>query len=337
MRVLVLGGTLFVGRHIVEALLTSGHEPVLFHRGLTGPGLFPDVEHVLGDRETDLARLDGRQFDAVIDPSGYLPHVVRASAARFANHAESYVFISSVSAYDSNVERFIETGPLAQLPPDASDAVYDDQHYGPLKALCERAATEAFGAAGTILVRPGLVVGPYDPTDRYSYWPARLARGGEVLAPNSPNDPVQFVDARDLAAWIVLLIEARAHGTFNAISPRDAFSLGDVLEACRIAGESDARLTWVDNAFLEANGVGMWVEIPLWLAPSAGLGAFFNVDTARATATGFRARSPLTTARDTLAWLRTRPPDHRWGAGLDAARERELLALWHARTASVGG
>jgi 2'-hydroxyisoflavone reductase len=170
-------------------------------------------------------------------------------------------------------------------------------------------------------------VGPFDPTDRYSYWPARLARGGEVLAPNAPSDPVQFIDARDLASWIVRLLETRAHGPYNAIAPRDAFTLGDVLEACRVAAGSDARLRWVDNAFLEANGVGPWMELPLWIPPSLGLPGFFNIDATRALATGLRIRAPLETARDTLAWLRTRPADHRWAAGLDAERERELLRL----------
>jgi 2'-hydroxyisoflavone reductase len=330
MRVLILGGTIFAGRHIAQALLERDHEPVLFHRGRSGADLFPDVERVLGDRETDLARLGERRFDAVVDPSGYVPHVVRASAEFLAPRASRYLFISSINAYEST-DRSIEGSPLAQLPDGASDAVYDEQHYGPLKALCEGAAREAFGPERTIVIRPGLIVGPYDPTDRYSYWPARMARGGEVLAPNSPDDPVQFIDARDLAAWIVTLLEAQAHGEFNAVSPRDAFTLGDVLEACRAAAANDARLTWVENAFLEAQGVGPWMELPLWIPPSLGIPGFFDIDVTRALASGLRVRAPLETARDTLAWLRTRPADHVWAAGMKPEREAELLALFRRR------
>jgi 2'-hydroxyisoflavone reductase len=332
MRVLVLGGTIFAGRHIVGALLQRGHEAVLFHRGRSGAELFAHCERILGDRATDLERIGARTFDAVVDPSGYLPRVVRASAHYLAGRAERYLFISSVNAYDSTCERFTETSPPAELPPDVSDDAYDDRYYGPLKALCERAAADAFGAERTIVVRPGLIVGPYDPTDRYSYWPARMARGGEVLAPNSPADPVQYVDARELAHWIVGLLETRAHGAYNAIFPEDAFTLGDVLEACREAAGSDAHLTWVGNAFLEANGVGPWMELPLWIPPSLGIPGFFKIDAARALATGLRVRSPLDTARDTLAWLRTRPADHRWAAGLSAERERALLSLAKVRS-----
>jgi 2'-hydroxyisoflavone reductase len=333
MRVLILGGTVFAGRHIVTALLERGHEVTLFHRGRNGTDLFAQCERILGDRSTDLQRIGTRRFDAIVDPSGYAPPVVRLSAEFFAPRADRYLFVSSVNAYDSTCERFTEDSPRAELPAGVSDAVYDAEYYGPLKALCERAAESAFGAERTIVIRPGLIVGPFDPTDRYSYWPARMARGGEVLAPNAPSDPVQFIDARDLAAWIVTLLETRAHGPYNAIAPRDAFTLGDVLEACRAAAGSDARLRWVDNAFLEASGVGPWMELPLWIPPSLGLPGFFNIDATRALATGLRIRAPLETARDTLAWLRTRSADHRWAAGLDAERERELLRLADQRGA----
>lgn len=335
MRVLVLGGTIFAGRHIVEALLRRGHEAVLFNRGRSGPELFPGVERIGGDRETDLSRIGNRSFDAVVDPSGYLPHVVRASAAQFSERAGRYLFVSSVSAYEPSCERFTEMSPPAQLPPGVPATTFDAEYYGPLKALSERAAQDAFGEERTIVVRPGLIVGPYDPTDRYSYWPARVARGGEVLAPNSPDDPLQYVDARDMAEWIVGLLESGAHGAFNAIAPRGAFSFGDVLEACRTAAASDARLTWVENAFLEAHGVGPWVELPLWIPPSLGLPGFFNIDATRALATGLTVRAPLETARDTLTWLATRPPDHPWRAGLTAERERELLALHANRPSPV--
>jgi 2'-hydroxyisoflavone reductase len=335
MRVLIFGGTVFAGRHIVEALLARGHEPVLFHRGHSEAAFATDVEHIHGDRASDLARLGDRTFDAVVDPSGYLPHVVHASAAFLAARAARYLFVSSVNAYASAGAASGEDAPLAQLPPGASATEYDVAYYGPLKVLCERAAADAFGAERTIVVRPGLIVGPYDPTDRYSYWPARIARGGDVLAPGRPDDPVQFIDARDLAAWAVGLLEQKAHGAYNAIAPPGSFTLGDVLEACRLAAGSDLRLTWVAHDFLDAQGIGPWMELPLWIPPSLGLPGFFQADARRALATGLRTRPLAETARDTLAWLRTRAPDHVWAAGLTAEREREVLAAW--RRVSDGG
>jgi 2'-hydroxyisoflavone reductase len=260
-----------------------------------------------------------------------VPHVVALSAQYLARRAGRYVFVSSVSAYDQKQVARDESVPLAVLPEGASSREFAIEHYGPLKALCERAAHQAFGAERTILIRPGLIVGPHDPTDRYSYWPHRIARGGDVLAPNSPADPMQFIDARDLAEWIVHLLESGASGAYNAVSPPRAFTIGDVLASCAAAAGSGANFIWVAEAFLEAQGVEAWMGLPLWIPASAGYPGFFDVGSARAVQSGLRMRPLVETARDTLGWLHTRPPDHAWKAGLAPERESELLAAWRAR------
>jgi 2'-hydroxyisoflavone reductase len=335
MRVLMIGGTIFAGRHTVEALLARGHDVVLFNRGKAAAGLFPQLERVRGDRVTDIARLGERRFDAVIDTCGYLPHVVSTSAAYLSERAGRYLFISSISAYDPTHVPADESAPLAKLPQGVPAGTFAIEQYGALKALCEGAATAAFGPQRTIVVRPGLIVGPHDPTDRFSYWPHRIARGGDVLAPNDPSDIQQFVDVRDLADWIVRLLETGAHGAFNAVSPPRAFTIGDVLAACAQAAGSSPRFVWVDEAFLEARGVEAYSELPLWVPASAGFAGFFEAGSARAVATGLQTRPLLETARDTLAWLSTRPPDHAWKGGLTPEREAQLLTEWHAERAPV--
>jgi 2'-hydroxyisoflavone reductase len=331
MRVLIIGGTRFAGRHAVEALLARGHAVTLFNRASTAPELFPGLERITGNRETDIARIGERRFDAVIDTCGYLPDVVAASAAYLAPRAERYLFISSVSAYRPAHIASDESAPLEELPENAPRTVFADEHYGALKVLCERAAADAFGADRTIVVRPGLIVGPFDPTDRFSYWPYRIARGGDVLMPNRAQDPLQLVDVRDLAAWMVALLEAGESGAFNAVSPPRALTMRDLFDACAKAAGSDARPVWVDGGFLEAQGVGEWIELPLWLPESAGFAGFFDVGSARARATGLRTRPLADTALDTLAWLATREPDCVWKAGLSAEREAQLLAAWAAK------
>jgi len=332
MHVLIIGGTIFAGRHTVEALLARGHDVVLFNRGRDGRELFGELERVTGDRTTDIARIGERRFDAVVDTCGYLPAVVAASAGYLAPRAGRYLFISSISAYDPKYVPSDESAPLAALPPGATAGTFEIENYGPLKALCEAAAAAAFGPERTIVVRPGLIVGPHDPTDRFSYWPDRAARGGDVLAPNLPSDPQQFVDVRDLADWIVRLLETEAHGAFNAVSPPHAFTIGDVLAACAQATASNPRFVWVEEAFLEAHGVAAYSELPLWVPASAGFAGFFAAGSARAVAAGLKTRSLLETARDTLRWSRTRPPGHVWKGGLTPERETQLLTAWTART-----
>lgn len=328
MRILVFGGTNFLGRHTVAAALERGHEVTLFHRGQTNPGLFPEAEEILGDREHDLSLLAGRDWDAVIDVPGYLPRIVRASAQALVGHAKQYVFISTISVYDSMpVPGMDETAPVGVLPEPSEDV---QKYYGPLKALCEREVESAFPGATTI-IRPGLIVGPFDPTDRFSYWPLRVAEGGEVLAPGDPERQVQVIDARDLANWTLECVERGTTGTFNATGPATRLSMREMLEACREGTNSDATFTWVDEAFLETEGVGPWMELPLWLPESSeDTRGMLAVSIDRALAAGLTFRPLSETARDTLAWHRTNGSPA-LKAGLARERERELLEKWRGR------
>ncbi|MBI5949558.1 MAG: epimerase [Chloroflexi bacterium] len=325
MRILVLGGTVFLGRHVVEAALARGHDLTLFNRGQSAPGLFPGVEEVHGDRATDLGKLAGRSWDAVIDTSGYLPRVVRASARAMSGSTGHYTFISTVSVYRALREPGMdESAPLAALDDPTSEDV--QANYGPLKALCE-AEVEAALPGRSLILRPGLIVGPWDPSDRFSYWPWRLARGGDGLAPGRPGRQVQVIDARDLAAWNLDLVERGATGTFNATGPARVLTMEAMLRGCAEGTGSGARFVWAGDEFLIKRKVAPWMGLPLWLpetdVDSRGLLAV-SVD--RALAAGLRFRPLGETARDTLAWLRTRPQGHQWKAGISAQREAELLA-----------
>jgi 2'-hydroxyisoflavone reductase len=329
MRILVLGGTRFLGRHFVEAARARGHAPTLFNRGRTNPSLHEGVERLVGDRDGGLGALAGRTWDAVLDPSGYFPRLVGDSARALAGVAGQYVFVSSVSVYAEPIRAGAdEDAPLATTDDPAAETI-TGANYGALKALCERAAREAFGPR-TLVVRPGLIVGPHDTTDRFPYWPRRLARGGEVLAPGSPGAPTQFVDARDLAAWLVDLVERGVCGTFNATGPADPLTLGDCLARISRAVGGDARLTWVPEAFLRGQGVEPWLQMPLWLHESDQ--AMDTVSIARALAEGLRLRPLEETALDTLAWERSLAHDRRPASPtLTPGREAEVLAAWRAR------
>lgn len=329
MRILIFGGTNFLGRHTAAAALERGHEVTLFHRGQTNPGLFPDAEEILGDREHDLALLAGREWDAVIDVPGYVPRIVRASAQALAGHVKHYAFISTISVYDSIPEPGMdESAPVGQLPEPSEDV---QKYYGQLKALCEDEVRAAFPDAA-LVIRPGLIVGPFDPTDRFSYWPIRIARGGEVLAPGDPDRQVQVIDARDLANWTVDCVERGTTGTFNATGPATRLTMREMLEACREGTASDATFTWVDESFLEAEGVGPWMEVPLWLpASDTDTRGMLAVSIDRAVNAGLTFRPLAETARDTLAWHRSRPAGTQLKAGLQPEREHELLEKWRAR------
>lgn len=323
MKLLMLGGTKFVGRHLVEAALARGHELTLFHRGRTNPELFSELEVIRGDRDHDLDRLAGRSWDAVIDTSGYLPRLVSASARRLSETVERYVFISSISVYGTGVSPGAdETTPVLSLG-DPTIEVVNGETYGPLKVLCE-AAIEAELPGRALHVRPGLIVGPEDPTDRFTYWPCRVARGGEVLAPGDPRQPVQFIDARDLAAWIVRQVEAKATGVYNATGPREALGMGAFLEACRAALGKDARFTWVDEAFLLEREVRPFSELPLWM-PAAQAG-FSAISSRKAQEAGLTYRPLAETIQETATSRQGRGEE--WQAGMASGREQELLAAW---------
>ncbi len=323
MKLLVLGGTKFLGRAAVEAALVRGDEVTLFNRGETNPELFPEAEKLRGDRDGDLSALEGGDWDAVIDPSGYVPRIVRASAELLQGSVGHYLFVSSASVYSGPFEPgFDETAPTVALEDPESEDV--GSHYGELKAACELVVSEVFPSAHTN-VRAGLIVGPHDGSGRFTYWPLRISLGGDVLAPGPPERLVQFIDVRDLGAWMVEACTGGVSGTFNATG--EPVALSEVLAACGATTE----VVWVDEQFLLDRGVGQWLELPLWISgDDAGL---MQMNVAKAAGAGLRFRAIEETARDTLAWARetgaqlvTSTP---YGnTGLDPAKEAELLDAW---------
>jgi 2'-hydroxyisoflavone reductase len=338
MRLLVLGGTKFLGRAVVDEALERGHEVTLFNRGETNPELYPELEKLRGDRDGDLSALEGRDWDAVFDPSAYVPRVVRASAELLADRVGHYTFVSSISVYGDFSEVVDEeNGHLIRLD-DTSDESLEGDRYGGFKALCEQVVADVFPGRSA-RVRVGLVVGPNDPTGRFTYWPTRVARGGEVLAPGRKGRQVQFVDARDLAAWLVDLAEGGVAGTFNATGPEPPITMAELLETCRAVSGSNARITWVDEDFLREREVGEWMELPLWIAETGDPAwrRFQEVDVSRAVAAGLRFRTVADTVRDTLEWaLVTGGAGAPLASGLELGeagmkpeREAELLAEWH--------
>lgn len=331
MHILILGGTIFLGRALVEAALERGHEITLFNRGQTNPELFPNVENVeklRGDREGDLAALEGRRWDAVIDTCGYVPRIVHRSAELLADAVAHYTFISTLSVYaDVSKIGIDEEMPVATLADESIEKV-TGQTYGPLKALCEQAA-EAAMPGRVLTVRPGLIVGPHDPTDRFTYWPWRVAQGGEVLAPGQPERRIQFIDMRDLAGWIITMVERQTTGIYNADGPAEPLAMGELLRTCREVSDSDATFTWVSDPFLMDYQVQPWSDMPLWIrASDANTRGFFAFDCSKAIAAGLTFRPLEITVRDTLNWARGRSPDHQWRAGISRQREAELLRAW---------
>jgi len=322
MNLLILGGTKFLGRHAVDAALAGGHEVTIFTRGQTNPELFPDVEHLQGDRDGDLGALEGRGWDGVVDTSGYVPRVVRRSAELLRDAVDRYVFVSSISVYDDFSQPIDESTAVAQLEDPANEDVLE--HYGALKAACETVIDEVYGDRGAN-VRAGLIVGPYDPTDRFTYWPRRIAAGRDVLGPGNPAAPVQFVDARDLAAWLVKLALEGPGGVFNATGPAEPLTFADLIERARAAIGSDANVVWIDEQTLLDAEVQAWTELPLWL-PGDDYAGMARADTRRALAAGLTFRSLEQTVVDTLAWDRTVDGDRP-----TLSREKERTVLDAAR------
>ena len=329
-KILILGGTSFLGPALVEAARARGDGVTLFNRGKTNPGRFTDVEQLHGDRDGKLEALAGRKWDVVIDTSGYVPRIVRMSAELLAPSVERYVFVSSISAYDESIPPGSdESAKIAQL----SDPTTEDVRasYGALKAACERAA-EAAMPGRVLVVRPGLIVGPGDPTDRFTYWPVRLAEGGEVLAPGTGDDPIQVVDVRDLGRWMVEMADRRATGIFNAVGPASRTSMRDMLDACQPTAGPKGALTWVPWPFLEKEKVEPWGDMPVWIPAGGPESGMSQVSIARAVSAGLRFRPLSDTARDTLAWWNGLPAERRarLRAGISRDREKQVLAAWKA-------
>jgi 2'-hydroxyisoflavone reductase len=327
LRVLILGGTGFIGPHFVDALRARGHTLTLFNRGKRNPELFNDLEELTGDRNGQVDALKDRDWDVVIDNSGYLPRQVKLTADTLREHTQYYLFISSISAYaDLSTPGIDEDYPLAQLTDPTTENI--GEHYGALKAACERIVERTYGANCSI-VRPTYIVGPGDTTDRFTYWPVRVARGGEMLAPGSASDPVQFIDVRDLADFVRVCVEQRIPGRFNACNPPGAVTMGDVLETARRQTRAETRFVWASADFLAAQKLVDSSEIPIWAPPTGEFAGAALVSSARAVAKGLRFRDLETIVRDTLAWHAKRPAEQqqKLRAGLTPEREAELLKM----------
>ncbi len=326
MRILIIGGTHFLGRHLVEAALARRHEVTLFNRGQSNPDLFPQLETILGDREKDWDRLRGRRWDTVIDVAGYVPRIVRLSAEVLEPNVSRYVFISSLSVYaDFRKIGIDESYPVGKIEGESVEEITGET-YGPLKALCEKAVREIYGERA-LIVRPGLMVGPHDPTDRFTYWPVRVARGGDVLAPQKPEATTQIIDVRDLSDFIIKLIEKNVSGVYNATGPEYELTMGKLLEVSKQVSGSNANFNWASVDFLNQNKVEAWSDLPAWIPDDEEGVGFARIDSSKAIQAGLTFRPLEETVRDTLEWARTRPTDHEWRAGLNAKREAEVLAL----------
>jgi 2'-hydroxyisoflavone reductase len=343
LRILILGGTGFTGPFQVRYALDRGHKVSVFNRGKTHPGELPkEVEQLIGDRNGQLEALKDRKWDVVIDNPTMLPAWVRDAAQILKGNVERYVFISTISVFaDTSKPGTDESAPLAKYT--GADAMKETRDtvvaskfalYGPLKALSEQ-ETEKWFPKQTLVIRPGLIVGPRDETDRFTYWPVRVDRSGEVLAPGDPSDPVQFIDGRDLAEWTIRMVEQRETGIYNATGPEKTLGIGQMLDGIRAANKSSATFTWVNADFLEGQRVAPWSDMPVWIPPHGEEVGGNRISIQRALAKGLTFRSLAETARDTLAWFKSQPAERRakLKAGLSPEREAEVLAAWHKRAA----
>lgn len=341
LRILILGGTGFIGPSQVDYAVSRGHAVTLFNRGRTNPGLFPTVEKLQGDRnEPDgyAALMGDREWDVVIDNPTTYPHWVRGAADALAGRIKQYMFVSTISVFsDYSTVGIAEDGPLHEPGDPEARAMTPSgpSSYGPLKVRSELTALERFGADATTIVRPGLIVGPGDLSDRFSYWPVRIDRGGEIMAPGTPDDPTQYVDARDLSEWMIRLAEQRRMGMFNATGPSTATTMAELLYGIKAVTTSNARFTWVDADFLETHQVAGWREMPVWLPPRGRTAGFMRIDCTKAWESGLTFRPLAETARATLEWYHTRPAEQqeRARAGIAPAKEAAVLKAWHERAA----
>jgi len=337
LRILILGGTGFIGPYQVRYALSRGHKVTTFNRGKTHPGELPgEVEQLIGDRNGQLDALKDRQWDVVIDNPTTLPAWVRDAAQILKGNVDRYVFVSTISVYADTSKGVDETAPLAKY--DGADPFKETleamrasgfKTYGPLKALSEQ-ETQKWFPGKTLIIRPGLIVGPRDETDRFTYWPVRIVRGGDVLAPGMPNDPVQFIDARDLAEWTIRMVENRETGAYNATGPAKPLGIGSMLDGIKRALNANAKFTWIPADFLKQQKVEAWSDMPVWTGEESGMA---RTSISRALAKGLTFRPLAYTARDTLAWFQSQPQDRqsKMKAGLSPEREAEVLAAWHKK------
>jgi 2'-hydroxyisoflavone reductase len=336
LRILILGGTAFLGPAEVEYALARGHQVTLFNRGQTNPHLFPEVEKLVGDRAVpDYTALEGREWDAVIDNSANVASWLVDATAALKESAGRYLFVSSISAFkDTSIEGMTEDGPVF-TEEDYNEAIASGAGmgaaFGPNKAQADRETIRAFGDRG-IVVRPGLIVGPMDRSDRFTYWPVRIDRGGEILAPGDGNDPAQIIEVRELGRFLIHLLETEASGTFNATGPESPMTMAEMLNGIRSVTTTPASFTWVDADFLQEHQVRGWSEMPVWVAPSPGTMGFSTYDCSKAIAAGLTFRPLAETAADTLDWWKTKPAEEQiLRSGIDPEKEAAVLAAWHAR------
>jgi 2'-hydroxyisoflavone reductase len=343
LKILILGGTGFIGSFQVGYALSRGHEITVFNRGKSHPGsLPPEVEQLIGDRNGQLDALMGRKWDVVIDNPTTLPVWVRDAAQILKGNVERYVFISTISVYsDKSRPGMEESATLQNFEGSHEDAMGETQEtllasngalYGPLKVVSEIEVAKWFPGQA-LIIRPGLIVGPGDETDRFTYWPLRVAGAGEVLAPGEASDPVQFIDVRDLAEWTIRMVEEGATGTYNATGPKEKFTIGEMLDRIRQVTKSDAEFTWVNAEFLAAQKVWAWSDMPVWMPAQGAVAGFCQISIQKALGKGLTFRSLEDTTQATLEWIRQQPPERqaKLKAGITAEREADVLAAWHAR------
>lgn len=331
LRILILGGTGFTGPHQVRYALARGHQVTVFNRGKTNPGSVPaGVEQLEGDRNGQLDALKGKTWDVVIDNPSTLPRWVRDAAQLLKDSAGQYIFISTISVYaDHSKPNMDESAATITLEDPTIETVTTPESYGGLKALAEKEAERAFPGRTTV-VRPGLIVGPGDNTDRFTYWPVRIARGGEVLAPGTPDDPVQIIDARDLAEFTIRLAEQKTFGTFNATGPAHPMTIAEMLYGIKAVTTAGAQFTWVPASFLQAHEVAPWSHMPVWIPPQGEYAGFGSRNIGRALAAGLTFRPLAATAQATLEFHASRDAERnsKLRAGITPERESEVLALW---------
>jgi 2'-hydroxyisoflavone reductase len=324
LNILILGGTKFLGRHLVEESLKRGHEVSIFTRGQTNTELFPEVEKLIGNRDGDLESLKGRHWDAVIDTSGYIPRIVKDSAAILASSCNVYTFISSISVYsDFTKPGLNEEAEVGRLEDESVEKI-SGETYGPLKALCEQEVLNAFPDKH-LIIRPGLIVGPYDPTDRFTYWPSRIGEGEEVLVPENQEVPVQFIDVRDLSSFIIQQLENKSIGTYHVTGPSEPISFGDFLSTCQSVVNPYATITTAEDSFLEENEVRFWSDLPLYIPTGKGMDGFQAININKALGAGLVVRPLEETIKDTYNWSVTRENEYEFQAGLSKEMEVKLL------------
>lgn len=330
LKLLIIGGTKFVGRHITETALKRGHDVTLFNRGISNNALFPQVKKLKGDREKgDVAALENKSWDIVVDVCGYRPEDIRPLAKALSANVGRYLFVSTISVYkDFTISGINEDYPLSVMP-EKSGRDITRETYGPMKVLCEKEVAEIYPNRH-LIIRPGLIAGPYDPTDRLTYWVHRILEGGQVLVPAPPERPMQFIDARDLAEWILDMAEKDTAGIYHATGPAQALTMKDFLVECKRLSSQETENVWVEEKYLQESGIEPWQELPLW-HPAEEFKHLMQIDISRALSQGLKYRPLVQTLRDTIAWASMRPLDYQWQAGLSSDKEARILREWLRR------